>query len=243
MTRRCVTPLITGLLAVATLIAVPASATATPARATSPRLTNLAHLDFLTATVVPPSQPGHSTYRLDREHAVGVLWVYANHLPGGSYQRTGGGTYNPTTDTYGQGAYDADDIARAAVVYLRHWRRWGDRHSRDEAYQLLRGLTYLQTGFGPDAGNVVLWMQPDGTLNPSPAPKDNPDPSDAGASYWLARTIWALGEGYADFRNADFAFAAFLKHRLDLAVSALGREVLTGYGQYRVSNGVRVPAW
>ena len=48
------------------------------------------------------------------------------------------------------------------------------------AYQLLRALTYLQTVEGPNAGNVVLWMQPDGTLNPSAEPVELPDPSDSG---------------------------------------------------------------
>jgi hypothetical protein len=86
-------------------------------------------------------------------------------------------------------------------------------------------------------------MQPDGTLNPSPTTKDTPDPSDSGASYWLARTVWALGEGYADFRHADPAFAAFLKDRLDLAIGALDREVLTRYGRYQVVDGVPTPAW
>ena len=54
-------------------------------------------------------------------------------------------------------------------------------------------------------------MQPDGTLNPSAEPKELPDPSDSDASYWLARTIWALGEGYAAFRARDPAFAGFLQ--------------------------------
>jgi len=206
-------------------------------------LTNLAHLDFLTTTVAPPSQPGHTTYLLGSQPSVGVLWVYANYLSPGSYQVTGGGNYDAGTNTYGQGAYDADDISRAAVVYLRHWVQFGDQHSQEEAYQLLRGLTYLQTASGPNAGNVVLWMQPDGTLNPTPTPADSPNPSDSGASYWLARTIWALGEGYADFRGTDPAFAAFLGQRMDLAIAALDREVLTSYGQYQVSNGLRVPAW
>jgi hypothetical protein len=242
--RRVVT-VIASLLAASSVIAVPAAAPAVPppAQPTSAVLTNLAHLDFLTAAVAPPNQTGHSTFRLAENPTVEVLWVYANHLPSGGYQRTGGGTYNPATNTYGQGAYDADDIARAAVVYLRHWTQWADQHSRQQAYQLLRGLTYLQTASGPNAGNVVLWMQPDGTLNPSPTPKDSPDPSDSDASYWLARTIWALGEGYADFRGTDPAFATFLQQRLNLAVAALDREVLTHYGQYQFSNGLRVPAW
>jgi hypothetical protein len=137
---------VTGLLTATALVASPAASVASPpSPARSAALTNLAHLDFLTDTVTPLPQPGHTTYRLDREPAVGVLWVYANHLPTGGYQRTGGGTYDPATNRYGQGSYDADDVSRAAVVYLRHWARSGDRHSRDEAYQLLRGLTYLQT--------------------------------------------------------------------------------------------------
>lgn len=241
MHRNRVIAIAAGLLAVAGIVAAPAPSTARPAHPAP--LTNLAHLDALAAEVAPPAQAGHTTYRLADEQRIGVLWVYANHQPDGSYQPTGGGAYDAATNTYGQGAFDADDVSRAAVVYLRHWRQWSDAHSRRQAYQLLRGLTYLQTATGPNAGNVVLWMQPDGTLNLSPTPKDNPDPSDSGASYWLARTIWALGEGYAAFRRADPSFAGFLKQRLDLAVAALQRQVLVRYGQYQVVDGLRLPAW
>ena len=172
-----------------------------------------------------------------------MLWTYANRQPDGTYQRVGGGNYDPTTNTYGQGAFNADDISRAAVVYVRHWRATASATSRVAAYQLLRGLTYLQTSSGANAGNVVLWMQPDGTLNPSPNPKDDPDPSDSADSYWLARTIWALGEGYGAFVHTDPDFAAFLAQRLRLALSAVDREVLTRYGQWLNIDGVRTPAW
>jgi len=59
----------------------------------------------------------------------------------------------------------------------------------------------------------------------------------------LARTLWALGEGYAAFQAADRHFAAFLKTRMDLAVSALRRDVLTRYGTDQIIHGVRVPDW
>lgn len=101
-------------------------------------------------------------------------------------------------------------MSRAATVYLRHWEQFGDYHSRDRAYQLLRGLAYLQTIEGENEGNVVLWMQPDGTLNPSAGPIEFPDPSDSDASYWLARTIWPFGEGYAVFVDEDPDFTDFL---------------------------------
>ncbi|HSK36476.1 MAG TPA: hypothetical protein VLA80_07050, partial [Actinomycetota bacterium] len=216
-----------------------------PAGAAAPDpLTNLAHLDFLGDRVDPPEQAGHTTWRMEQEPEIGVLWTYAEPQPDGSYRRVGGGTYDPATDTWGQGAFNADDMTRAAVVYLRHWRQFGDRHSRDRAYQLLRGVTYLQTSSGPNAGNVVLWMQPDGTLNPSPTPTEEPDPSDSGPSYGLARTIWALGEGYAAFRAADPAFAGFLRARLELSLDALDRQVLDPrYGTFQTVDGLRLPAW
>jgi hypothetical protein len=218
-------------------VVVPGSAAA----ADPAPLTNLAHLNFLGDTVTPPSQPGHTTYRLGAEPAVGTLWTYADRRDDGHYDRIGGGTYDPDTNTYSQGAFNADDVARASVVYLRHWRQAHDPASREHAYQLLRGLTYLQTTSGANAGNVVLWMQPDGTLNPSAEPVELPDPSDSGPSYWLARTTWALGEGYAAFRGTDFG--SFLRTRLDLAVAALDRQVLSRYGHWQTVDGVRVPAW
>ena len=235
--RQMLLPLLALLVAVGVM--------APPAGAADPApLTNLAHLDFLGDRVDPPDQAGHTTWRMDREPEVGVLWTYAEPQPDGSYRRLGGGTYDPATNTWGQGAFNADDMTRAAVVYLRHWRQFGDAASRERAYQLLRGVTYLQTSSGPEAGNVVLWMQPDGTLNPSPTPTEEPDPSDSGPSYWLARTIWALGEGYAAFRGADPAFAGFLRARLELSLDALDRQVLDPrYGTFQTVDGLRLPAW
>jgi hypothetical protein len=86
-------------------------------------------------------------------------------------------------------------------------------------------------------------MQPDGTLDSSPVPVEPPDPSDSGPSYWLARTIWALGEGYAAFRGPDPSFAAFLRRRMELAVDAVERQVLVRYGTYQIIDGERTPAW
>ncbi len=206
-------------------------------------LTNLAHLDFLGGRVAPPPQPGHTTYQVASDPRIGVLWVYATPDGHGSFTRVGGGTYDRRTRSYGQGAYDADDMARAAVVYLRHWRQFGDSLSRLRARNLLRGLTYLQDATGPNAGNVVLWMQPDGRLNPTPTPADTPNPADSGASYWLARTVWALGEGYAAFRTQDPGFGRFLAAREDLAVRALDRQVLSRYPRTVLVDGRHRPAW
>ncbi|MEO5709017.1 MAG: hypothetical protein ABIQ59_04265 [Nocardioidaceae bacterium] len=216
---------------------------AAASQAAPARLTNLAHLDYLGDTVTPPTQANHTTYQIAERPQLGTLWTYADSRPGGTFARVGGGTYDAATNTWGQGAYNADDMARAAVVYVRDWKQTGSAHSRDAAFQMLRGLTYLQTASGPNAGNVVLWMQPDGTLNPSAEPKELPDPSDSDASYWLARTAWALGEGYAAFKQADPAFAGFLADRMHLAVSAIDRQVLSKDGRFLQVDERRTPAW
>lgn len=210
--------------------------------ATQP-LTNLGHLDFLMDTVPLAPVEGHTTYQLDQNPSVQAPWTYADKKADGSYARIGGGDLDPATGHWTQGAYNADDIARTAVVYLRHWQQTGDSASKERAFQTLRSLTYLQTVSGPNTGNVVLWQQADGTLTPSAKPVELPDPSDSAESYWLARTVWALGEGYAAFAAADPAFAAFLQDRLHLALGALNKQSLGKYGTYDTADGVKVPAW
>jgi hypothetical protein len=227
-----------GVLAGTSSAAFASRASAAPAK-----LTNLAHLDYLLDTTSPAAIDGHTTYRLASEPALTVPWTYADARDGGTFARVGGGALDPATGHWAQGAYNADDISRAAVVYLRDWKQTGSTDSEHKAYELLRSVAYLQTSSGPNSGNVVLWMQPDGALNPSPVPVELPDPSDSGASYWLARSLWAFGEGYADFQKTDPAFASFLKQRIGLGVGALNREVLDKYGKYETADGAKVPAW
>ncbi|CAN5515596.1 hypothetical protein BH10ACT4_BH10ACT4_08180 [soil metagenome] len=228
-------------------VSLTSGATAAPApiasAAKAAPLTNLAHLDFLLDTASPAAIDSHTTYRLAEEPALTMPWTYADSRPGGTFARVGGGPLDAATGYYGQGAYNADDITRAAVVYLRHWKQTGSDVSRQKAYELLRSVAYFQDSTGTNAGNLVLWMQSDGTFNPSPLPVELPNPSDSGASYWLARSLWAFGEGYADFKDTDPAFAAFLQQRLQLGVAALNREVLNKYGTYAIADGARVPAW
>ncbi|MDQ1137716.1 hypothetical protein QE410_002515 [Microbacterium sp. SORGH_AS 1204] len=239
--RRARIPAVLGAAAlVVSLTAVPAAA-AVPSAGT---LTNLDHLDFLLDQATPPvGVTGHSTYRQAQEPTLLAPWTSADARDGGTFERMGGGPLDPATGDWGQGAFTADDTTRAAVVYIRDWEQTGDAESRRKAYELLRTVAYHQTTEGPSAGEVVRWMQPDGDLNPSAEPMELPGPSDSRPGSWTARTVWALGEGYAAFVDDDPAFAAFLKDRLALSRGAIERDVLTSYGQYVESDGVEVPAW
>jgi hypothetical protein len=208
-----------------------------------PRLTNLAHLRFLLAEVPVTPSDTHTTYGIDVRPIVRAPWTYADTDGAGGYRPVGGGTRDAVTGYWTQGAYNADDIARAAIVFLRDWKATGDAQTADEARDVLRSLAFLQTTAGPNAGRVVLWQQEDGTLNPSAIPVELPDPSDSAESYWLARSVWAFGEGYAAFRDVDADFAAFLLARLHLCLDALGRESLSRAGQWVKSDGRKLPAW
>ncbi|MFK4788211.1 hypothetical protein [Microbacterium sp. ZW T5_56] len=207
------------------------------------RLTNLAHLRFLLADVPVTASAAHTTYGIDARPLVRAPWTYADADGAGGYRPVGGGSRDAVTGYWSQGAYNADDIARAAVVFLRDWRATGDRQSREDARDVLRALAYLQTVTGENAGRVVLWQQEDGTLTPSAIPVELPDPSDSAESYWLARTVWAFGEGYAAFRREDPAFATFLLDRLHLCLDAVARESLGRAGQWVRSDGRDLPAW
>ncbi|MDQ0614714.1 hypothetical protein QF046_002355 [Microbacterium sp. W4I4] len=213
------------------------------AAAEGARLTNLSHLRFLLAEVPVTASAAHTTYGIDEDPSVLAPWTYADADGAGGFRRVGGGTRDATTGYWSQGAFNADDIARAAVVFLRDWSVSDDGRSRDGARGLLRALAFLQTVDGPSAGCVVLWQQEDGTLNPSAIPVELPDPSDSAESYWLARTVWALGEGYAAFREEDADFAGFLLDRLHLCLDALERESLSRAGAFVTSDGIDLPAW
>ncbi|MCK2034865.1 hypothetical protein KZC51_01840 [Microbacterium sp. SSW1-49] len=208
-----------------------------------PRLTNLAHLRFLLAEVPVAPSDTHTTFGIDTRPIVRAPWTYADTDGAGGFRPVGGGTRDAVTGYWTQGAYNADDIARAAIVFLRDWKATGEAQSRDEARDLLRSLAFLQTTTGPNAGRVVLWQQEDGTLNPSAIPVELPDPSDSAESYWLARSVWAFGEGYAAFRREDAEFAKFLRARLHLCLDALGKESLSRAGQWVRSDGRKLPAW
>ncbi len=81
---------------------------------------NLTHLNFLhTTTPYTALIPNHTT--TDPGTPLDTWWVYASYnKANGRYNRTGGGDYHPITNTYGQGAYDTNDSARAAIVCPCH---------------------------------------------------------------------------------------------------------------------------
>ena len=240
------------MAAMLALGALPAAASAyrsSAARpASAPRcapLTNLAHLDFLGDTVTPPEQAGHTTYRLAEEPELGVLWTYADPRDGGVYGGSAAGAYDAGDRHLGPGRVQRrrpEPGRRRVPAALAADRR--RRTAATRAYQLLRGLTYLQTATGDDAGNVVAvdaagrHPQPQRRAGRAARPERLrrvvlAGPHGVGAR----RGLRGVRRRRPRVRRVPRATAS------DLSLDALERESLSRTGSGTSPTGTRVPGW
>lgn len=133
-----------------------------------------------------------------------------------------------------EGASAVDDVARAAVVYLRHFELTGDSASADKARQLLRFVMYMQTPQGLFYNFVFSNALDINTTHQN---------SRADAfEWWAARAVWALGTGIRVLKDEDPAFVDLMAGRVALTYPHL-QQLLTHYGQYRDQGGRRYPTW
>jgi multiple sugar transport system substrate-binding protein len=106
--------------------------------------------------------------------------VVALYATAPDYRLTG----SPARDGF-EGIAALDDVARAAIVYLRAYEASGDTLERNEALALLSFVTAMEQG----DGEFINFIDENGRPNRT-APT-----SRKSMSYWAARSIWALGEG------------------------------------------------
>ena len=130
---------------------------------------NLTHLNRLRREV-----------RLPDGETLAVWWVYCD-----SAEATRAAEPYRFVEATGEGASCVDDVARAALVYLKHWELFQDASSLQHARECFRFLKTLQA---PD-GTYFNWLQADGTPNTT---RVNSLP---GLTWWSARAFWALAEG------------------------------------------------
>ena len=241
------------LLVAAGLLAVPTgpASSAPEAPKEGGRLTNLAHLDFLLDQAAPEQiEVGHATSRLrGRIPALTMPWTYADPPPRGraSSGSAAGGSTNPR----------ATRGVRAPTTPMTSpvppWSTWAagcpDQERGPSATprrELLRGARVFPDHDRPrrrqrgavDAARRRIQPQPraGGT-----ARSVGTRPT---AWYWLARTLWAFGEGYAAFEADDPEFAAVPRgspaarpHERSSASRS------SHYGEGFEIDGKQVPAW
>lgn len=171
----------------------------------SPRsLVNLAHLDHLCEEVTVAGQP------------CTIVHIYSDAPQYG------------WTDAAGEGIACVDDVARAAVVYMRA----GDARHLARIRSLLRFVLLLQN----EDGTFCNFVHQDLTIN-----REGPT-SYASFGFWAARGYWALGEGYAFFKEKDPVFAAELRTAFLRCLPQL-EAFAPAYGKFETIGGRAWPLW
>jgi hypothetical protein len=133
-----------------------------------------------------------------------------------------------------EGVSCVDDVARAAVVYLRHFELTGDTESAAKAIQLLRFVLNMQTEEGLFY-NFVLSNELD--INTT-----HQNSRAGGMNWWAARAIWALGTGARVLARHDPGFARICLDSVDRTMPRIA-ELLDAYPGQQTVSGYPMPVW
>jgi multiple sugar transport system substrate-binding protein len=126
-------------------------------------------------------------------------------------------TPSPARDGY-EGIASVDDVARAAVAYLRAFEVTGDARARDEALRLLSFVIAMEQGDGEFVNFIDARGRPN-RVAPS---------SRKSMSYWGARSVWALGEAVRVLGRDGVKHLTGAREVLDRAVARIATEVNAG---------------
>ncbi len=171
---------------------------------------NLSHLEHLIETVEHDGKQ------------VSIVHIYAD-AP--SYNWVG-------DDDEGQAC--VDDVARAAVVYLRHYELTGEKSSAEKAKELLRFVLYMQT----DEGLFYNFVW-DNTLRINTVHENSIADK---VNWWSARAVWALGTGARVLAEYDSTFTEVLLTSIDDIYPKL-EGMVSSYPQTKRINGYEMPTW
>lgn len=185
----------------------------------APLKINLNHLDFLNSKIKTP-----------KGKKLNVWAIYSEPEIPGNIE----GAYKYVT-ALGEGISCVDDVARAAIVYLKYYEYSNDKTSLDRAKEALDFIIYMQTPKGLFYNFIFF----DGTINKKGIT------SKESLDFWTLRGFWALTEGYRIFYKIDPLYAKVLKKHIDLVVSYLdpskNKSPLYGYGKFSKTGGA--PLW
>src|SRR5688572_16507921 len=173
-------------------------------------LVNLQHLEYLYTPITFPSGT----------RAAGI-YIYADapdyHL----------------VPARGEGFACVDDVARAALVYLRTPEISSDTSAQRKLFELITFVLEMQS----DNGYFYNFLFESGLINKSGATSAD------GPNWWSWRALQALTESIPYLQNANPGLAA----KAELSVNRLVENIKRDYGSLpldtKIANGVTVPQW
>ncbi len=169
---------------------------------------NLAHLDYLSETIF-----------LDSTEVL-IVYIYAE-AP--NYERIA---------AEGEGITAVDDVARAALVYLKYYEQFGGEENLEKAKKALKFVLHMQA----EDGQFYNFIYDDYTIN-----RDGRT-SMKSFDYWSIRAIRAMSYGYNLFRSKDIEFAERLKNAVELTFPHI-EKWMDSQGQYILTFPVNIPLW
>lgn len=132
----------------------------------------------------------------------------------------------------GEGITCVDDVARAAVAYLRHYELTKRPASREHAKLLLRFVMKMETG----DGMFYNFIFADHSINA------NGQTSHKSFGWWAARGVWCMSMGYRLLKESDPEFADSLRAGVVRTFSHID-SLMMKYNQTMTMRGFRVPQW
>jgi hypothetical protein len=135
-------------------------------------------------------------------------------------------------DAAEEGIACVDDVARAAVVYLRYYEITGIDSILVKAKRLLNFVLYMQAEDGEFYNFIDSNYQINKTYRTSKKSFD----------FWAARGYWAIGLGYRIFKEKDRDYAAKLKDAF-LKCKIPIKKNLDFYKKYVEIKGRKYPLW
>lgn len=193
------------------------------------------NLIFLLAVATAFSQPRRNSLvnfehlrHLTQEIAlngerVSIVHVYANY-PGYEWVEA--------ADSGEEGIACVDDVARAAVVYLRSYELQHDTAALASARSLLRFVMAMQA----DDGEFFNFVRHDCSVN-----RDGKT-SFKSFGWWAARGVWSMSLGYRLMKDVDKQFAGDLKRCIQRSLPHV-EQLIARYDQTRTIGKFRLPEW
>ena len=175
---------------------------------TNTSLVNLSHLDHL-----------YEEIEIDTK-SMAIIHIYADY-PDYIW-----------VEAPGEGTACIDDVTRAAIVFLRHYKYTGEQSSLAKAKKLLDFVLYMQA---PN-GLFYNFIFSDLTINKT---RSNSMPK---ADWWAWRAIWAMSEAISIFEKTDVNYSNILKASIQKTFPAID-SLLQNYPNKDINNKFLYPSW
>jgi hypothetical protein len=169
---------------------------------------NTAHLDSL-----------YEEINVDNK-TVGIIHIYSEYP---DYKWVG------DTD---EGIACIDDVARAVVFYIDHYKFYGNESSLFKAKKLIEFIMHMQV----DNGFFYNFIFDDYSINREHKNSIN-EPS-----WWSWRAMWALSNGYLHFVNVDKDFADNIYKSLEKITDEL-KKIINLEREIKIINGKEIITW